>query len=70
MKGTVWWPLAIFGVGLGLGYAFAVQGGPRLVERAMGKAPQLPTVNMDQPVVTLAVIAVVVVVIIVVSRRK
>ncbi len=70
MKGTVWGPLAIFGIGLALGYAFAVQGGPRLVERALGKAPQLPAVNVNQPVVTLAVMAVVVVVIIVVSRRK
>ena len=70
VKGTVWGRLLIFALGLALGYAFAVQGGPRLVERAMGNAPELPALNVNQPLVTLGVIVVVVVVILVISRRR
>lgn len=67
MKNSVWTQLLILALGLVLGYSFAVQGGSSLISKAMLKAPQL---NVNQPTVTLGLIAVVVVAIFILARRR
>jgi len=67
MRGGLARDLLIFGIGLVLGYFFAVYGGAKLVQTIAGS---VPPVNLSRPAIVLILIAVVVVTLIFTSRAR